>query len=292
MQYFLKPFFADAEDAYEDSDYVIFGVPYDGTTSYLSGTRLGPKAIREASWNFETYLPDFDLDFSEISVCDMGDLEISTVPEIVICEVESAVRDFTEDNKFPVILGGEHSLTIGALNAIRPECYVVGDAHLDLRDEFGSTPFNHACVTRRAFDMGAEIFIVGARSGPAEEFRLAGENERIHLYTPDDVRRRGIDRICDEIISIISGRKTYLSIDADAIDCCLTPGLGTPEPFGLDTFDIRDLVRKIGPYASAFDYVEVCPTDSGQTATVAAKIIREFIAVHSRSAKETKKGYK
>jgi len=122
-----------------------------------------------------------------------------------------------------------------------------------------------------------EIFIIGARSGTEEEYAFARD---LHLYSADDVRTRGIREVIDEIIAAVDGRSVYLSIDADAIDCCLTPGLGTPEPFGITHWDVRDIVRGLAPLTLCFDYVEVCPVDAGQTAAVAARIIRDFIASH------------
>jgi len=279
MQYFTNNFFADADSAYDNARYIIFGVPYDGTTSYLAGTRRGPKAIREVTYNFEAYLPEYDLDLTDVPIADIGDLEPYSLPDAVVEQVKNAVSGFCKDGKIPIMLGGEHSVTPGAVKALKPDCFVVCDAHLDLRDEYGGTPFNHACATRRVFKDGVKkVFIIGARSGTREEFEFAAEN--LHLYTADDVRSCGINNILDEIAGMVSKKKIYLSIDADVIDCCLTPGLGTPEPFGLTPFDIREVIRSLAPYTVGFDYVEVCPVDAGQTAAVAAKLIREFIAVH------------
>jgi len=278
MQYFNNNLFADAISSYEDARYVIFGVPYDGTTSFLAGTRDGPDAIRKVSYNFEQFLPEFGYTLSEAGIHDLGNLEVESLPEDVIAAVEDVACELRQDGKVPVALGGEHSITLGLYRAYRSECFVVCDAHLDLREEFGNTPYNHACITRRVCEAGAqEIFIIGARSGTEEEYAFA---QHLHLYSADCVRERGIAAILDEIITTIAGRSVYLSIDADAIDCCLTPGLGTPEPFGITPFDVRDVVRRIGPLAEAFDYMEVCPIDAGQTAAVAGKVVREFIAVH------------
>ncbi|MFA5395777.1 MAG: agmatinase [Methanogenium sp.] len=278
MQYFTNNLFADAEASYEDARYVIFGVPYDGTTSYAAGTRHGPDAIRKVSYNFEQYLPEYDYTISEAEIHDLGNLEVPSLPEDVIDAVFDITSEIAADGKIPVILGGEHSVTLGAYRAFHSECFVVCDAHLDLREEFGDTPYNHACITRRVSEEGAkEIFIIGARSGTEEEYAFA---RNLHLYSADCVRERGITDILKEIVGIIGGRSVYLSIDADAIDCCLTPGLGTPEPFGITPLDVREVIRAIGPLAEAFDYMEVCPIDAGQTAAVAAKLVREFIAVH------------
>lgn len=278
MQYFNNNLFADAVSSYEDARYVIFGVPYDGTTSFLPGTRDGPDAIRKVSYNFEQFLPEFGYTLSEAGIHDLGNLEVASLPEDVIDAVEDVAREIRQDGKVPIALGGEHSITLGLYRAYQSECFVVCDAHLDLREEFGNTPYNHACITRRVCEAGAkEVFIIGARSGTEEEYAFAQD---LHLYSADCVRERGIAAILDEVITTIAGRSVYLSIDADAIDCCLTPGLGTPEPFGITPFDVRDVVRRIGPLAEAFDYMEVCPIDAGQTAAVAGKLVREFIAVH------------
>ena len=278
MQYFTNNLFADAEASYEDARYVIFGVPYDGTTSYAAGTRHGPDAIRKVSYNFEQYLPEYDYTLSEAEIHDLGNLEVPSLPEDVIDAVLDITSEIAADGKIPVLLGGEHSVTLGAYRAFRSECFVVCDAHLDLREEFGDTPYNHACITRRVSEEGAkEIFIIGARSGTEEEYAFA---QNLHLFSADCVRERGIADILEEIVETIGKRSVYLSIDADAIDCCLTPGLGTPEPFGITPLDLRSVIRTIGPLAEAFDYMEVCPIDAGQTAAVAAKLVREFIAVH------------
>ncbi len=278
MQYFTNNLFADADTPYDDARYVIFGVPYDGTTSYAAGTRQGPDAIRKVSYNFEQYLPEYQYTMSEAAIHDLGNLDVPSLPGDVIAAVVEITAQIVADGKIPVVLGGEHSITLGSYRAVRSECFVVCDAHLDLREEFGNTPYNHACITRRISEAGAkEIFIIGARSGTEDEYAFA---KNLNLYSADCVRERGMKDILGEIVEKIAGRSVYLSIDADAIDCCLTPGLGTPEPFGITHFDIRDVIRTIGPLADAFDYMEVCPIDAGQTAAVAAKLIREFIAVH------------
>lgn len=271
--------FADAETPYSDARYAMFGVPYDGTTSFRSGARFGPRAIREASFNFESYDPSTGIDLYEIPLTDLGDLWAMKVPEELVGQVEDIAGEIVGDGKVPVMLGGEHTATIGVVRAVEPDVYVVCDAHLDLRDELDGTPYSHGCVTRRVLDLGVDdVIIIGARSGDREQFEIA--EEMTQFYTADSVRERGIGTILDEVLKEVTGRSVYLSIDADAIDCCLTPGLGTPEPFGLTPLDIREVVRRLAPHASGFDYVEVAPLDSGQTAAVAAQIVREFLARH------------
>lgn len=270
--------FADADASYEDARYVIFGVPYDGTTSFRPGTRFGPRSIREISFNFESYDPATGIDLFDLPVTDLGDLAVSRLPEDLVGQVADVAGDIIRDGKVPVMLGGEHTATVGAARALEPDIYIVCDAHLDLRDELDGTPYSHGCVTRRILDTVEDVVIIGARSGDREQFEIAAEMTR--LYTADTVRERGIAAVLQEVREHIAGRRAYLSIDADAIDCCLTPGLGTPEPFGMTPLDIREVVRALAPYAAGFDYVEVAPFDSGQTAAVAAQMVREFIVRH------------
>jgi agmatinase len=281
MQYFSNTLFADADTDPGTARYIIFGVPYDATTSFRPGTRMGPRAIREFSYNFETYCHEYDLDLAEVPVHDAGDIEPFSLPVDVIEQVRLAVEEIGALDRIPIMLGGEHSVTVGAVQVQKPDCYVVCDAHLDLRQEYGNTPYSHACVTRRILEVGVkDIVIIGARSGTREEFEAARD---LDLDTADDVRRMGIGAVIEEVQEIIRGKSVYLSVDADVIDCCLTPGLGTPEPFGLTPSDVREVVGSLAPSATGFDYVEVCPVDAGQTAAVAARIIRDFIAVHWRS---------
>lgn len=270
--------FADADAPYEDARYAVFGVPYDGTTSFRPGTRFGPRAIREVSFNFESYDPATGIDFYDVPVTDLGDLAVSRLPEEVAGQVADVTGDIVRDGKVPVMLGGEHTATIGAVRAVEPEVYVVCDAHLDLRDELDGTPYSHGCVTRRILDTVEDVVIIGARSGDREQYEVAAERTR--LYSADTVREQGIAAVLRDVREHIGGRRVYLSVDADAIDCCLTPGLGTPEPFGMTPLDIREVVRTLAPQVAGFDYVEVAPFDSGQTAAVAAQIVREFIARH------------
>jgi agmatinase len=246
--------------------------------SFKPGTRFGPRAIRDQSFNFEPYIPDYRVDLSELPVHDMGDLDLPVVAETVVDLVEEAVGQIVRDGKVPVLLGGEHTVTVGAVRAVKPDVFVVCDAHLDLREEYRGAVYNHGCSTRLVYEGGVrEIVILGARSGTRDQYKFA---ERLHLYPADEIRAMGIKAVITDVKRIIGSRKIYLSIDADVIDGCLTPGLGTPEPFGITPQDVRELVAALAPTASAFDYVEVCPCDQGQTASVAAQIVRTFLASH------------
>ncbi|ACL17620.1 agmatinase [Methanosphaerula palustris] len=278
MQNVLNYLFADAEALYADARYCMLGGPFDGTTSYRPGTRFGPRAIRDVSYNFEPYIPVYDLDLDQVPICDLGDLDLPVVSEEAVAMVAEAIADLIRDRKIPIFFGGEHTLTVGAVRAVKPDWFVVCDAHLDLREEYRGAVYNHGCTSRLVYNEGTtNIVMIGQRSGTREQYEFAKE---LILYSSDQVRRDGIGVVLDEVQQTIGDQGVYLSIDADAIDCCYTPGLGTPEPFGLTPYDLREVVTRLAPQAVGFDYVEVCPTDDGQTAAVATELIRLFIAAH------------
>jgi len=271
--------FAACEWNYEDATYVIFGAPFDATTSFFSGARNGPRAIRDMSWNFEFYLPEHDVEMSDIPVYDGGDIELPVIVDQAVAEITELTAQIVRDAKIPIMFGGEHSLTAGTVAAVKPVWYVVCDAHLDLREEYRGSRFNHGCPSRRAVEMlDNHVIIIGARSGDHEQFEYA--RKYLHLYDAPTVLKRGIFSIIEEIRAIVKDDSIYLSIDADVIDCCLTPALGTPEPFGLTPADIKSVIAAFAPQSVAFDYVEVTGADNGQTAAVAVMLIREFLARH------------
>jgi len=283
---YIHPFssarFADAGSTGASPETVIFGVPFDGTTTFRPGARFGPGAIRAMSYNYESYLPGFGLYLDSIPFSDLGDIEPPSVPEKVVDEVRGTAKRIIGEGAVPVMLGGEHSITTGAVEACAPDCVVICDAHLDLRDEMGGTRHSHACTTRRIADLGEETIIhIGARSGTRDQYGYA--DDRLVWYSSESVARRGIQAVLDEIAPLIRDRRVYLSIDADAIDCCLTPGVGNPEPFGLTPADVRDVCLACAPFVAGMDYVEVCPIDTGQTAAVAAAVIRTVIAARHAS---------
>ncbi len=284
MIHFTNNLFAGCNSDYKSSRYVIFGVPYDATTTFRPGTREGPRAIRQVSYNFETYMPSHDIDLADLTITDLGDIDTGVLPDDMVNDVFEVAGSIIRDDKVPVMLGGEHTITAGAVRAVMPDCYLVCDAHLDLRDEFRGTKNNHGCTTHRVIDDGIkDIIIVGARSGTREQFDLA---RSLSLFTSDEIKKRGMEQVTKDILDAIGKKRVYLSIDADVIDCCLTPGVGTPEPFGLAPQDIRVLINAVAPRVVSFDYVEVSPSDNGQTATVATQMVREFIAAHAKFSRK------
>jgi len=276
--------FADASSDYSEAQVVIWGIPFDRTTSYRPGTRFAPNAIREASWNFETYLFDHGVDLRDIKVADEGDMEeFGSVDEM--CEaVEAQARKFQKDGKFILTLGGEHSV-IPPVVRTYPEKTAVAviDAHLDFRDEYLGLRNSHACASRRISEhVGKEnVTVIGVRSIAKEDLEGADGLHYIDAYT---VTEHGIGRVISELKSRYNGRKVYLSIDIDGIDPAFAPGTGTPEPFGLTPLDVKKVINSLGRNIVGADIVEVSPPyDSGNTAALAARLAREIIATRHPS---------
>ncbi len=289
---FNQPKMMDAPSEYGTAEYVIFGVPFDGTSSLRAGSRFAPDAMRKASANFESYNAFFDIDLAELPIHDAGDLEPYASVDDTLRDLFYAVEPIAKDGKIPIMLGGEHSLTLPCVKACAKHAgddigVVVLDAHFDLRDEYSGLKNNHACVSRHIIDEVTDNYVsIGIRSGPKEEWDFAKENN-IRYYTPDDVETKGIKNVLDEVIEYLDCSKIYLSLDMDALDPSFAPALGTPEPFGLDALDVREVIRTLAPMSVGFDIVEIAPEyDGGQTAMLGTKLMREFIAAHAVSIRD------
>jgi agmatinase len=283
--------FADANADPEEADFVVVGAPFDATTSFRSGTRDGPGAVRRASYNFETYVHRHRIDFRDIRLADLGDLDLGADPAYA----RETIKDsfvFIPEGATPIFIGGEHSITPPIVAEVarrrRGESgadesgigVIVLDAHLDLREEYGGTEYSHACASRHVLktDGVSGYASIGIRSGDLKEYILA-EEQGISYYTSDEVRERGIEAVLKDALKEVGCDEIYLSIDFDGIDPAYAPGVGNPEPFGLTSWDVRRIVEKVAPRAVGLDVCEIAPAfDGGQTAALGAKLIREFIA--------------
>ncbi len=276
--------FADACSSYNKAKYVICGVPFDGTSCFRKGSRLAPHAIREASYNFETYNYLFDVDLEDIDIHDFGDLKVAEKVDLTIEMISTHAETFVKDNKIPVMLGGEHSLTLPFVRACKkkyPELGVlVLDAHLDLREEYEGERNSHACISRHIIEeieKTERYAVIGIRSGTREEYEFVKKNN-IKMYSADEVYRNGIESVMQEIRSYI-GREVYLSIDMDVIDPAFAPAVGSPEPYGLTPRQVREVISCLAPNIVGFDLVEIAPEyDSGGTALLGARLVRDFLA--------------
>ena len=274
-------YFADAESGFNEAKYVIFGAPYDKTSSFRPGARNAPKEIRQASWNFETFNFRTGFDLKDTRLHDYGDLDIKDKnPEDMTKEVENFVKNLLSKDKFPISIGGEHSITSGIISAFPSDIAVLFlDAHIDFRDEYENTPFNHACVSRRISDhVGVKnIAVLGMRSADKQEFLDAKKKELFYIDS-FEIKENGIKDTIERTKNHLKNKKIYLTLDIDVIDPSFAPGTSTPEPFGLTPFDILKCIDAFSSNLIGFDVVEVCPDyDNGQTALLAAKFIRYVI---------------
>jgi agmatinase len=278
----IKPFFADANASYEDADFVIYGAPFDGTSSFRTGARNAPAEMRRASYNFETYIHEYKLDLENLKICDLGDLELSSNVNETLKLVQKCSQKIAGDGKIPIMLGGEHSLSYACIKSFKQIAAVVFDAHFDLRKKYLGVKFNHACVSHHIVKhVGRENYIaIGIRSGTKEEYSYA--DSKLRYYSADQVASNGIENIIREVLGYLKIKDIYLSIDFDVLDPAFAPAVSTPEPFGLNPIELRRAIKKLAPRVVGFDIVEITPSyDHGETALLGAKLVREFIAARS-----------
>ncbi len=287
MQKSHKTTFADANADYKDAQYVICGVPFDGTSCFRKGSRHAPQEIRNQSYNFETYSRQFDVDLRDVGIHDAGDLEVGRRIDDTLEMIQVHASKFFDDGKIPVMLGGEHSLTLPFVSACKKKYpdmgFVVLDAHMDMRSEYEGERNSHACISRHVIEnMTKKYASIGIRSGAREEYEYVRQNG-VKVFSAEDVFSSGIESAVKEIRDSIKG-PIYLSIDMDAIDPAYAPALGTPEPYGLTPRDVRTVISCLAPDIVGFDLVEIAPAyDSGNTALLGAKLVRDFIAASARS---------
>ena len=274
-------YFADAESNFNDAEFVIFGVPYDKTSSFREGAEKAPKEIRKASWNFETFNLITGNDIRDIKVHDYGDIDVKNdTPPDMIKKVKKFSSMLLSKKKFPIALGGEHSITPGIIQAYPKDTAVLSlDAHIDFRQTYENESYNHSCVIRRIADHIniKNIAVVGIRSAEREELINA---KKLNLFYIDafKIKKFGIKQAIDETKKILDSKKVYFTLDIDVVDPAYAPGTSTPEPFGLTDFDVLDFIKNFSQNLVGFDVVEVCPPyDNGQTALLAAKFVRLLI---------------
>ncbi|MFW6448460.1 MAG: agmatinase [Halobacteriota archaeon] len=254
----------------EGARYAILGAPLDATTSYRPGARFGPDLIRGAARAQEDYDRRTDGLFSRRQVHDAGDAVGDDDPASYLQFLETEVRGHVLQGRTPVLLGGEHTVSLAGVAATEPATYVALDAHLDLRDTYRGREHSHATVCRRTLEAVDAAVVVGARSGSEDEWARASRAD-VEVVEPDATA--GWTPDLEEPI--------YLSVDIDVLDPGFAPGTGTPAPFGLAPPTVRDLVGTLAPMAVGFDVVEVNDRDDGQAAAVAAALVRRFVHDHA-----------
>ncbi|MCR5609113.1 MAG: agmatinase [Lachnospiraceae bacterium] len=268
----------DAE--YKDAKIVLFGAPFDGTTSYRPGTRFAPHTIRAESFGLETYSPYQDKDLTDYLIMDSGDIELCFGnTERVLSDIEDRTNDILSDKKLPFMIGGEHLVTLGAFRACKKaydDIYIIHfDAHTDLREEYLGETLSHASVIRRCYDYVGDghIFQFGIRSGDRPEFYWSKEG---HTY----MNKYNFDTL-EEIVEKLKGKNVYFTLDLDVLDPSVFPGTGTPEAGGVSFEELRKAVTLVCSSCNIVgcDVNELSPVydQSGVSTAIAGKIIREML---------------
>lgn len=267
---------------YEASRYAVLPIPYDATTSFLSGTRFGPRAIITASQQVEWFDEELEREFHAAGIHTLDPIAANAAgPEAMHADIFSAARKIVRDGKTLIGLGGEHSITSALVKAVKTKHRTVSvlqiDAHADLRDAYEGTEFSHASVMRRILDLGVSIVPVGIRNYCKDECRFMKK----HGFSPISAREtRENPQWIEQAISSLTDA-VYITIDIDGFDPAYAPGTGTPEPGGLDWFQVTDLLRAVTLEKTIVgaDVVEVVPLPgSVQTEFLAAKLIYKLIA--------------
>ncbi len=262
--------FPGANAVGEDADYAIVGAPLDVSTTFRPGARFGPDRIRHFARSFDGYDPRTGRHFSNL-VTDSGDVSAWDDAIEYLEFLEGQLSDHRNNGRLPLLIGGEHTVSVAGLRAADPEVYVCLDAHLDLYDAYAGNELSHATVTTHALEIAERVVLLGVRTGSEAEWNRATEAD-VRVVPPDAV---------SEWSPTFEDETVYLSVDIDAADPGFAPGTGTPAPFGLDPRELRDVIRTIAPHAVGFDVVEVNDRDEGQAAALAGKLLQEFVFSHA-----------
>jgi agmatinase len=282
--------FSGYSKSLEEARYVVIGVPYDHTSTFRSGSRFGPSAIREASLNIETYSLRTGVDIESVPIHDAGDLHIVDDASETLRRLRGVAGDILSAGKMPICVGGEHTITLGAVQSLPKSVGVVSfDAHGDLRDEYGGGKLSHATVLRRISEVvGTDgIYVCGVRALCKEEVEFI-QKERIQHLTPWGLRELGLEKAAEKLREFLGKfQRTYLTIDSDVLDPAFCPGVANPEFDGLTPSELTHLVSAVAAERMiAFDLVEVCPNyDSGAAAVAASRLIFEVIANAEKARK-------
>ena len=273
--------FIGCESSFEEASIVLYGAPFDSTTSFRPGARFGPAAMRHESFGLETYSPYQDRDLMDISVFDSGDLELCFgSSEMALSDIQKRAEEILKADKFPLLLGGEHLVTLAAVRAVvakYPDLHIIHfDAHTDLRDDYLGAKLSHACVLRRCWEVlgDGRITQFGIRSGDREEWRWGKEHVTTHPFIVDM-------EVLQETLRKLEGKPVYFTLDLDVLDPSVFPGTGTPEPGGISFEELRRAVTQIcsAAWIVGCDVNELSPAldASGASTAVACKIVREML---------------
>lgn len=271
--------FLGCEANYEDARIVLYGAPFDSTTSYRPGTRFASRMMRAESYGLETYSPYQDLDLEDAAVFDGGDLELCFGDtQKALDDIHDFAADILKDNKLPLLIGGEHLVSLPAIQAVYEKypdlCVIHFDAHTDLRDDYLGAKLSHASVIRRVWDFVGDgrIWQFGIRSGERAEFYWAKEHTHLQKFNFDGL---------ENAVAQLKGKPVYLTIDLDVLDPSCFPGTGTPEAGGVTFMQLFNAMLSIiqGCQVVGCDMVELSPMldASGASTATALKVLREML---------------
>lgn len=272
--------FIGCESSFEEASVVLYGAPFDSTTSFRPGARFGPSAMRHESFGLETYSPYQDRDLMDIRVFDSGDLELCFgSSEMALSDIEKRTVEILKAEKVPLLLGGEHLVTLAAVRAVvdkYPDLHIIHfDAHADLRDDYLGAKLSHACVLRRCYELLGDnrIHQFCIRSGEREEFQFAAQHTDFHPFTFNGL---------EEVVKRLKEKKVpvYFTIDLDCLDPSVFPGTGTPEAGGVSFLELLEAIRIVSQTnVVGADVNELAPMldASGVSTATACKVLRELL---------------
>lgn len=270
--------FIGCDNEYNESKIVLFGAPFDSTTSFRPGTRFASSAMRSESIGIETYSPYQDLDLEDIPVFDAGDLELTFGnASVTLDTITEFSKKVLEDSKIPFMIGGEHLVTLGSIRAVAekyPDLHVIHfDAHADLREDYMGEKLSHATVMRRTWEILGDdrIFQFGIRSGEKNEFYWGKDHVKTSKFTFFGL---------EDVIQNLKDKPVYFTLDLDVLDPSIFPGTGTPEAGGVTFNELLGAIMKLAPLnIVGLDINELSPIydHSGTSTAVACKLVREII---------------
>ena len=272
--------FIGCESSFEEASIVLYGAPFDSTTSFRPGARFGPSAMRHESFGLETYSPYQDRDLMDIRVFDSGDLELCFgSSELALSDIENRTKEILKAAKLPVLLGGEHLVTLAAVRAVFHEyldLHIIHfDAHADLRDDYLGAKLSHACVLRRCHEILGDNHIhqFCIRSGEREEFQFASKHTDFHPFTFEGLKET-VRELKEKQVPV------YFTIDLDCLDPSVFPGTGTPEAGGVSFIELLEAIRTVSQVnVVGADVNELAPMldASGVSTATACKVLRELL---------------
>lgn len=279
LRHTLQPFL-DTTTPLAEASYAIFGAPLDATASHRSGSRFAPDAIRRASLTMESYSLRSGLDAEDIAIADLGNIiGLESVGDLN--KIEEALHLILGAGKIPVMMGGEHTVSLASLRALEPDLVVSFDAHMDLRDTLFGEKMSHGTFMRRAMEeLDFDLVLMGSRAVSREEVEFARSESRVNVVSSRELSRGDPEAWTRALTDWMSVASTvYVTIDMDVVDPASAPAVGNPSPEGIGVSMLLDLIQaSMGAKVGGLDLTEVSPYyDSGLTATQAAYILLESL---------------